>query len=1058
MAMLATACTKDDSALVGNESLVSFSVSSPELQTRYGEGTTATNLEWAFYDETGAQLTEISGSIDNFSGKHTINVALVDGRQYTALFWASAPAAPYTVDWANKKMSVTTTGLTANNEAYDAFYKYTSVDPAKKVHKIELTRPFAQINIATADKAAAKSAGVEVATSEVAVVKGYKTLNLVDGEVSDKAEFTFSAAALPNEPATVEVGGKTYDMLAMNYVLVHDKELVNVALTMVDTDGKTLTRNYTTVPVQRNYRTYILGNLLTTPNEFNVETKPGFDGEEEYEFATSVNGVTYATVQEAVDAATDGAVIDVAPGIHNEIVKVTGAKNITLRAAGEGVVLAGLDHQSNSPASSTVKVEGITIDNSIVVTRATEGGWFTGTSPEIAPCVGLWGGHFTFNDCKFIVAGTSGRETGVMTWWTGANLATLAFNNCEFVGKDDHENARAMQIYGKVNMTVTNCTFKTYKDYSLKYVAGEGNVATFEGNKVYNSENFVELGSSSYAGKNYTVNINNTTYGDGVNSHVVANEEGQTVVVDGATYVRSLEAFAAAVASDAEEISIALGVDVTVDIAAREAAPMGGQNTKTITIDGNDHILTFNQTNSDWANVFCYGKLVLKNMTINKSGHGTDGGAWNKHVIMFNCEVELDNVTINHSTGVEKNASLKNVVITEDEGFYGLWVTADGQTVNIDGLTIKATNGGRGIKVADEYVDAPASVTLNVANASFTTAKKAAVLVTSTAGAVVNWGEGNNISCVAEDTEFAVWVDDGRAAYADKVVVNGAYSKVEGVVVDIVEVESVADLKDALVDAGNAGAGNTIINLAEGEYTMPADWTPISVDGYHGADVVTLNGNGAVLKGMTTSLFNGGFAGGSGIVIKDLTIEGATIVANNTQGYGAFVNCADSMAEITLINCHLINSSITTPNNGADESRMGGLVGWTSGYSNVNDGPVKTYVNIKDCSVVGCTLKGFGSIGGICGHAGASDWTYTTIENCTVTGNTLISTDDGSWRVGVAVGTANVGQVTVKNLTENGNTLVQGDKVAPTGVRSYVGRLALGTTGSFVVDGVAITE
>ena len=134
------------------------------------------------------------------------------------------------------------------------------------------------------------------------------------------------------------------------------------------------------------------------------------------------------------------------------------------------------------------------------------------------------------------------------------------------------------------------------------------------------------------------------------------------------------------------------------------------------------------------------------------------------------------------------------------------------------------------------------------------------------------------------------------------------------------------------------------------------------------------------------------------------------------------------------------------------------MVGWTSGYSNTNDGPVKTYVNIKDCSVVGCTLKGFGSIGGICGHAGASDWTYTTIENCTVKNNNLVSTDDGSWRVGVAVGTANVGEVVVKNLTESGNTLTQGSLVAPTGVRSYAGRLALGTTGSFVVDGVAITK
>ena len=270
-------------------------------------------------------------------------------------------------------------------------------------------------------------------------------------------------------------------------------------------------------------------------------------------------------------------------------------------------------------------------------------------------------------------------------------------------------------------------------------------------------------------------------------------------------------------------------------------------------------------------------------------------------------------------------------------------------------------------------------------------------------------------------------------------------------------VKNVEELKDVLVAAGSAGAGDTEINIAPGEYTMPADWTPITVDGYHGADIVTINGNGAVLKGMTQSLFDGGFAGGSGIVIKNLTIENAAIVANNNQGYGAFVNCADSMAEITLINCHLINSTITTPNEGADESRIGGLVGWTSGYSNVNDGPVKTYVTIKNCSVVGCTIKGAGSIGGICGHAGASDWTYTTIENCVVENNTLISTDAGSWRVGVAVGTANVGEVVINNLTESNNTLAQGDLTdSYTGARRYAGRLALGTTGKFVVDGVEI--
>ncbi len=283
LGMLATACTKDDAVSGGNESLVSFTIDSPELATRYGEGTTATNLEWAFYDETGEKLDAISSSIDNFTGAYTLTVALVDGRQYTALFWASAPDAPYTVNWEGKTMTIDNTNLTANNEAYDAFYNYSSIDPAKKTHKIELTRPFAQVNIATADTADATAAGVTVATTQVAVVQSYKTLNFVDGSVSDKADFTYKWAA--KATGTVTVGGKDYDMLSMNYVLVNERELVDVTmLASENTDGSNeITRSYTTVPVQRNYRTYIVGNLLTTSNEFEVETKPGFDGEEIYE-------------------------------------------------------------------------------------------------------------------------------------------------------------------------------------------------------------------------------------------------------------------------------------------------------------------------------------------------------------------------------------------------------------------------------------------------------------------------------------------------------------------------------------------------------------------------------------------------------------------------------------------------------------------------------------------------------------------------------------------------------------------------------------------------------
>lgn len=284
------------------------------------------------------------------------------------------------------------------------------------------------------------------------------------------------------------------------------------------------------VPVQRNWRTNIIGKILTGDVTFNITIDPIYDGEYNNGEAqpVNINGVYYATIQDAVNNVNDGDVIKVATGTYTEVVKVASGKNFTLEAAGPNVVIAALDHQSNG-TPSTVKVKGITFDNSITLA-----GWFTGTAQNIAPCVGAWGGNLTFEDCTFIVAGTSGRETGVMTWWTTENnVMSLSFNNCTFEGENDHANARAMQIYGYVNMEVSNCTFNTNKDYTLKYVANEGNIATFSNNIVNNSENFVELGSSVYPGSNYTANIINNTLGNGVNTHIIANNENQNVNLNG---------------------------------------------------------------------------------------------------------------------------------------------------------------------------------------------------------------------------------------------------------------------------------------------------------------------------------------------------------------------------------------------------------------------------------------------------------------------------------------------------------------------------------------------
>ena len=265
-------------------------------------------------------------------------------------------------------------------------------------------------------------------------------------------------------------------------------------------------------------------------------------------------------------------------------------------------------------------------------------------------------------------------------------------------------------------------------------------------------------------------------------------------------------------------------------------------------------------------------------------------------------------------------------------------------------------------------------------------------------------------------------------------------------------------MQKVLNEAAKAGAGNSIIWINNDMSLGKSEkWSPVYVDGYNGAGIITIYGNGHTISGLDAPLFKGGFGGKSGIVIKDLTLDKSQINFENGSeygktGFGAFIGNVDSMPKIELENCHLTNSKIKS----VDDARVGGLIGYTTGYNVKNDGPVDTYVTIKNCSVEKCTITAKASVGGIIGHAGSNPTTYHTIEGNTVTNCELTSTDDGKWRVGVVVGTANVGEVAINKTTESGNTLKQTNATAPAGQSNLYGRFVPGTTGKLTIDGKGI--
>lgn len=206
----------------------------------------------------------------------------------------------------------------------------------------------------------------------------------------------------------------------------------------------------------------------------------------------------------------------------------------------------------------------------------------------------------------------------------------------------------------------------------------------------------------------------------------------------------------------------------------------GGANTHTITINGNSHKLTFHSTYRNHIQTSNGAKIILKNATVD-SDYKVEGSTWDDYGLIFQCPTEFNNVVFNRQLVLEQpyQHKLTNVKInqtSETGDMYALWIEA-GANVTFNGGAINALspngNKNRAIKIADQYITDPARTNLSVSGVTFKSDKKGAVLVTSTAGAEITWGEGNNISQVAADQTHAVWNDANRKDAWNLITVTG---------------------------------------------------------------------------------------------------------------------------------------------------------------------------------------------------------------------------------------------------------------------------------------------
>lgn len=280
IAFFATSCENKlgpDKATDGMTS-VSFSLNAPVIATKAEAG--AMQLQYAVYNGSGSEISELRGTdiaIEN--GQATVTLQLMEGQPYSIIFWAAAEGAPYTVDFENKKMTIDQTSVTSFDSNGDAFYAYTEFTAGNHPAEVTLSRPFAQVNLGSGDYTLAAAQGYDHSTSTIKITNVPTTLNLVDGTVGDAADVTFAA---PSEAFTAEAFPvEGYEYLTKNYVLVGSaKGVVDIEFAYTF-GGEAKTRTIGSVPVQRNYRTNIYGNLFTSAVTMSIKLDEAYAGSEE---------------------------------------------------------------------------------------------------------------------------------------------------------------------------------------------------------------------------------------------------------------------------------------------------------------------------------------------------------------------------------------------------------------------------------------------------------------------------------------------------------------------------------------------------------------------------------------------------------------------------------------------------------------------------------------------------------------------------------------------------------------------------------------------------------
>lgn len=255
-----------------------LSLSGFDATKAYSDGTSVNKLSFLVYDQSGELITglcrEMAGSDFTPSGITAVSVSLVKGQEYNFVFFAQKDG-HYTLDAAEKTLSVTNPARMMNDDGYDAFYARLTdyeVPAASFTEPVVLKRPFAQINVGATDYSVAETEGFALGSFQTAYTLSIPTtMNLLTGEVGASTLVTADLKAAPSVSSkNLTVGGTDYGYMSMAYVLCAPAGSTadvtfRLMATVNNTPGAARARMFSSIPLRQNHRTNILGPVLTSP-------------------------------------------------------------------------------------------------------------------------------------------------------------------------------------------------------------------------------------------------------------------------------------------------------------------------------------------------------------------------------------------------------------------------------------------------------------------------------------------------------------------------------------------------------------------------------------------------------------------------------------------------------------------------------------------------------------------------------------------------------------------------------------------------------------------------